>query len=190
MEPRTGEDWEPGVRQLPSVMALFQSPDNAERAVAELSLNGFTERDVSVVVFSAVPGSNPGRHGLFGFLQRGGLLGDTIDRSDGVSVMDGTSVGATFGGILGLVYGTRFVFGPISLGTLGMLLGGLVGFVIDRLIPEKRRDQLETSLIAGLVLVQVDSPVGARVEAAKRVLKGHHPKQMADLPGHDQGLSE
>jgi hypothetical protein len=70
-----------------------QTPIAAEKAVAELSLNGFTEKDVSIVLFSAVPPPKEGAGGLVGWLSRGGFLGDTIDRSDGISVMDGVGVG-------------------------------------------------------------------------------------------------
>jgi outer membrane lipoprotein SlyB len=161
-------------------MALFQSTEAAERAVLELSLNGFTEKDVDMVLFSGLPSDTP--RGLIEWLSRGGALGDTIDRSDGVSVMDGMGMGAVFGGLLGIGLGSRWRLGPVVWSTLGMLGGGLLGLLVDRLIPEKRRDQLETRLMRGLVLIQVSSPVAERVEAAKRVLKASHAKQMADLP--------
>lgn len=174
---------------MPAVMALFQSPDHAERAVAELSLNGFTEKDVSMVIFSATRRSPTGGKGFLSWLGRGGLLGDSIDRSDGVSVMDGACVGAVFGGLLGLVYGVLWVYGPIALGTLGLLAGGIVGIVVDRLIPEKRRDQLETSLIPGLIMIQVEHVLAERAEAAKRVLQANQAKQMADLPASQSARS-
>lgn len=171
-------------------MALYQSPDHAERAIAELCRNGFTEQEISLVVFSALAPTKPEHTGLLGFFARGGPLGDTIDRADGVSVMDGTSVGAVLLGLVGLVFGSRWQYGPIAGSTLGMLVGGLAGFLLDRLIPERRREQLETALMNGLILVEVESPAGRRVEMAKRVLRGHHPKQMADLPAHDDTETE
>lgn len=168
-----------------AVMALFQSETDAELAVSELSLIGFTEKDVAMVIFSAVAQPKPGGSGLLGWLARGGLLGDTMDRTDGVSVMDGTSVAAVFGGVLGIVFGSRWVYGPVTLGTLGMLGGGLLGFLIDRLIPEKRRDEYESSLIPGMILLEVSSSAADRLEAASRVLKRRGAKQLAMLPEHD-----
>ncbi|HLN62081.1 MAG TPA: hypothetical protein VK464_11070 [Symbiobacteriaceae bacterium] len=165
---------------MPAVMGLFQSTEQAERAVVELSLNGFTEKDVALVLFSALPSKKP--RGLLEWLSRGGALGDTIDKSDGVSVMDGIGIGAVFGGLLGITLGSRWHLGPVVWATLGMLGGGMLGLLVDRLIPEKRRDQLESSLIAGLILLQVSSPVAERLELARRILKGAHVKQMADLP--------
>jgi hypothetical protein len=172
-------------------MALFQTLEHVERAVAELSLNGFTEKDVDVVIFSAKAEPRPGKSGFLGWLSRGGPLGDTVDRSDGVSVMDGVSVGAVMVGLLGLVFGSRWRLGPVTYGTFGMLLGGLIGLLCDRLIPEKRRDQLELARVQGLILVQVRSNVAARAEAAQRLLEGNHAKQVAVIPTHDaeQSLS-
>ncbi len=161
-------------------MGLFQSTEQAERAVAELSLNGFTEKDVAMVLFSALPTAKP--KGVLEWLSRGGALGDTIDKSDGISQMDGVGVGAVFGGLLGITLGSRWRLGPVVWSTLGMLGGGITGWIVDRLIPEKRRDQLEASLIRGLILLQVTAPVAERIDLAKTILKGAHVKQMADLP--------
>jgi hypothetical protein len=99
--------------------------------------------------------------------------------------MDGVSVGAVMVGILGLVFGSRWRLGPVAYGTFGMLLGGLIGLLFDRLIPEKRRDQFELARVQGLILVEVRSNVATRVEAAKRLLEGNNAKQVAVLPAHD-----
>jgi len=162
-------------------MALFQAPDNAELAVLELSLNGFTEKDVGMVLFSTVPPASPGKGGLIGWLSRGGIFGDTIDRSDGISVMDGISIGAVMLGILGLVWGTVLAGGPVTWGTLGMLGGGLIGYIFDRLIPEKRRDQYEMSRIEGLVMLEVTTSASEQTDQVKRILEGHQVKQIAVL---------
>jgi hypothetical protein len=167
---------------VPTVLAIFQLPTHAEQAVAELSLNGFTEKDVAMVLFSAVPPSSPGKGGLLGWLQRGGALGDTIDRSDGVGVMDGVSIGAVMAGLLGLSWGSRMRYGPIAVGTVAMLAGGLLGYIVDRLIPEKRRDQYEMARIEGVVMLQISTPLAERAELIKRVLKSRGVKQMAELP--------
>lgn len=166
-------------------MALFQLPELAEQAVAELSLSGFTEKDVALVLFSAV--REPKSSGFLGRFMRGGVLGDTIDYSDGVSVMDGTGLGAVFGGLLGLTWGTRYPIGPVTMGTLGMLGGGLVGFLVDRLIPEKRRGLYEMSRMPGLIMVEVTALIKERAEEARRVLERHAPKQIAVVEGERAG---
>ncbi|HWI61437.1 MAG TPA: hypothetical protein VNT75_06355 [Symbiobacteriaceae bacterium] len=164
---------------MPTIMALFQLPELAEEAVAELSLNGFTANDVALVLFSALPEAKP--RGLMGWLSRGGIFGDTIDRSDGVSVMDGICVGAVFAGILGLAWGAKTALGPVTVGTLAMLGGGIVGFIVDRLIPEKRRDLYELARIPGVVLVEVTAAATEQAETAHILLKRHQPKQIAIL---------
>lgn len=167
---------------MPAVIAVFQSPESAEQAVSELSLNGFTEKDVAMVLFSAISPTDSGRGGILGWLSRGGVLGDTLDRSDGVSVMDGISIGSVILGLIGLVWGSRSYYGPVAMGTLGMLLGGIVGLLVDRLIPEKRRDMYETARIPGLIMLQVTSSAADRVKAAKQILERNQAKQVAELP--------
>lgn len=115
-------------------------------------------KDVSVVIFSAVRSRRPGKPGLLGWLGRGGLLRDTIDRSDGISVLDGIGVGALIGS-----------------------LGGVIGYLCDRLIPEKRRDQPETAAILSLIMVQVTCLTRARSRSVRRLLKANNAKQMAVL---------
>ncbi|HLN65353.1 MAG TPA: hypothetical protein VK464_27845, partial [Symbiobacteriaceae bacterium] len=124
---------------MPTVMALFQHAHDAERAISELSLIGFTEKDVSMVMFSANPASHPGKKGFMGWLSRGGLLGDTVDSTDGISVLDGTGVGAVICSLIGTILGSEWRYGPVATGTAGLVAGGIIGFLIDRLIPEKRR---------------------------------------------------
>lgn len=164
---------------MPTILGLFQAADLAEQAVAELSLNGFTEKDVGIVLFSAVAPPRPGGTGLVGWLQRGGLLGDTLDHADGVSVMDGISIGAVLLGVLGLVWGSRLGPGPVALATLGMLGGGLIGYICDRLIPEKRRDLYDSARIDGLIMIKVTSPVASRSEEARAILERAMAKQVA-----------
>jgi hypothetical protein len=167
-------------------MAIFQLPEHAEAAVAELSLNGFTEKHVAMVLFSAIAPPPSGKAGLIGWLSSGGALGDTIDRSDGVGVMDGIGLGAVIAGLVGMVWGSRLRYGPIAIGTLAMLFGGLVGYFVDRLIPERRRGQYEMNRIPGVVMLQITAPQAERAQLVKHVLKANGVKQVAEIP--DFGL--
>lgn len=167
---------------MPVVMALFDNPTDAERAVSELSLNGFTEKDVSVVLFKAFPTPWARKHGLLGWLMRGGLLGDTIDRADGKSFMDGTGVGAVVGALLGMVYGSLWRYGPIAASTGGLLAGGLLGYLVDRLIPEKRREQMDHPRARGSILVRVRCPTTTKGNAVRRLLKSNQARELVVLP--------
>ncbi|MGE5674779.1 MAG: hypothetical protein ACM3XM_13060 [Mycobacterium leprae] len=169
---------------MPTVMALFQSNLDTERAIAELSLNGFSEKDVALVIFSALQPPKKQR-GLLSWLARGGFLGDTLDSSDGRSVMDGVGVGGLIGTLAGLIYGSLWRYGPITGAVLGLLGGGLIGYVLDCVIPDRRKDQFETALNDGMLLVQVNALVGARAEEAMRIMNGNNAKQVAVLPVPD-----
>jgi len=172
---------------LPTIMALFQSPFDAERAVSELSLNGFAPDDVSILVFETVKAKDPARDGLLAWLSRGGALGDTADRSDGVTALDGTGVGAVFGGLVGTALGSLSRGGPVIGMTGGMMLGGLVGYLIDRLVPERRRGLREVKELDGLILVRVAIREPERMAGVQRLLRENNAKQLADLPQTQAG---
>lgn len=167
------------------VMAIFQTTHDVERAVAELSVNGFSEKDVALIIFSPVPAEAKG--GLLGWLARGGLLGDTIDQSDGVSAMDGIATGAVIGCLLGMVWGSHWRWGPIAWATLGLMIGGIVGLILDWLIPEKRRGEADLGRGRGLMLVQVTALVADRASAARRLLEANNAQQIVVLPGSGGG---
>jgi hypothetical protein len=160
-------------------MALFHEPDDVEAAIAELSLNGFTEKDVSVVIFEAAPPPKIRGSGLAGWLARGGFFGDTIDRSDGISRMDGIGVGAMIGCLLGVVFGSQWRFGPVATGTAGLLLGGLIGLMVDRLIPEQGYERRESGVVDGLMLVKVSIPSSKQPHSIKQLLERNGANQLA-----------
>lgn len=87
--------------------------------------------------------------GLLGWLRQGGALGDTMYRADNVSLMDGTAAGATIFALLGLVYGSVWPMGPIAGGTLGVLVGGSVGWLLDQLVRERRSRGSAAQRLAG-----------------------------------------
>ncbi len=118
----------------------------------------------------------PPSPGLLGWLQRGGVLGDTLVRSDGISVLDGAVAGATIGGLGGIIAGATFTAGPVALGALGILGGGLAGYLADLAIPERSSPEhaaLAESLPfgAGALLLQVDCPTPAAADAVELILR-------------------
>lgn len=116
--------------------------------------------------------------GLTGWLMGGGFFGDTIQRSDGASVMDGVAAGATLGGLAGVIFGSAYIAGPVTLGVLGILGGGLVGYLLDLVI---HRDKRKPPGLAGekastLVLVDCESP--ARADGAEQVLRENQAREI------------
>lgn len=104
-----------------------------------------------------------------------------MDRSDGISVLDGTAVGAVIFSLVGIILGSQWRMGPIAAATGGLLLGGLLGYIVDCLIPEKRLEQRELRLLPGLVLVQVSTTDSDRAKEAERLLRDGEAKQLTVL---------
>ena len=164
---------------MPKVIGLFQSQFRVDRCVAELELHGFTAAEVGLVLFSARPRKPKG---LIDWITSGGLFGDTMDQSDGVSVMDGMTVAASIGALWGVVWGSRLALGPITWGFIGLLGGGVVGLLLDLLIPERRAARYETRQQKGLIQVEVTAPDPERSRQARSIIERNKPDQMADIP--------
>jgi hypothetical protein len=163
---------------LPRLIGLFQSQFKVDRCITELELHGFTANELSVILFSADRSQQQGR-GLLAWIANGGVFGDTMDQSDGVSVMDGMTVAAAVGALWGVVWGSRMAWGPINVGLLGILAGGLVGYIVDRLIPEKRRGAYQTSKLKGFIQIEVVTDNPERINLVQKIFTRNKPDQSA-----------
>jgi uncharacterized protein YcfJ len=155
---------------MPTVIGLFRSSYELEKAVQQLMSQRFQGSQMRVVPMQETEAA-PKPKGFLGFLSRGGLLGDTLDRSDGTSVMDGTCAGATVGGLAGVIMGAAVLPGPVALGVAGILGGGLLGFLVDRIIPANRRQEYAKALRMGSTLLHVRCLNDREVETAALILK-------------------
>lgn len=118
---------------MPTVAGLFLSSIELEKAVLHLlseQVDG-TQLQVTPLHLTAKAAKPTG---FISWMMMGGAFGDTIHRSDGKSVMDGVATGATLGGLTGVIAGAAVLPGPVVLGVLGILGGGLIGFGMDVLI--------------------------------------------------------
>lgn len=165
---------------MPRVIGLFQSQFRVDLCVGNLESHGFTASDVGIILFSVGERQKP--TGLLGWISQGGLFGDTMDQSDGLSTMDGMTVAAAIGALWGIVWGSRLPWGPITVGLFGLLAGGLVGLIIDRLIPEKRRDLYHTNRLQGLILVEVITGDLDRSRIVEQIMKRSQADQVAISP--------
>ncbi|MFZ5824297.1 MAG: hypothetical protein ACOY94_08220 [Bacillota bacterium] len=142
-----------------------------ERAVLALKQAGFSGADFRWINLQPEPGAQEPK-GFLAFLRRGGFLGDTQYRSDNASLMDGTAAGATIAALLGIVYGSVLRMGPITGGTIGVLVGGLVGWLLDQWIQEKRsRNSLAQRLAQYGCLVLVTCKDEHRIVEAEKALR-------------------
>jgi hypothetical protein len=96
---------------MPTVIGLFRSSYELEKAVLQLMSQQFQGTQLRVVPMQEMEAA-PQPKGIRGFLMRGGFLGDTLDRTDGTSVMDGIAAGATIGGLAGIIAGAAILPGP------------------------------------------------------------------------------
>jgi len=86
--------------------------------------------------------------------------------------MDGATAGATIFSLLGMVYGSVLPVGPIGGSVLGLLLGGWVGWRLDRWIGKghSRKEGTEELHRLGCI-VQVRCMNEERVQAARAALQ-------------------
>ena len=149
------------------VIGRFQDADKAERAVADLKREGFSDRDVSLVA------KDP---------RTGKIEKHTADQGDRGhdSLWDGTAIGAGVGAGAGLLatagllvipgIGPILALGPLA-ATLGMgAAGGLAGAFIDWGVPANEGHRLQQDVERGEAIVLVDSPKSDR---AADILRRH-----------------
>lgn len=131
-----------------TVVGVFSSENEAERAVGSLRENGFRDQEISIVAKDRGNGRN-GR----------GREGQTM-QEDGIS--DGLASGAAWGGLAGLALGAGALAipglgpivaaGPIAAALTGAATGGLAGGLIDWGIPEESGRQLQEEVRQGRIL--------------------------------------
>lgn len=132
---------------------------------------GFSSGDITWINLECEPGPRQPR-GLLGFFRHGGFLGDTQYRADNASLMDGTAAGATIFALVGIVYGSVWRMGPIAGGTLGIVGGGLIGWLLDQWIREKRSNQSMSRRLAQYgCLVLISCRDQTRADQARSVLR-------------------
>ncbi|HHV17425.1 MAG TPA: hypothetical protein GXZ27_00975 [Thermoanaerobacterales bacterium] len=134
-----------------TVIGVFDSYDQAEKAVAELRQSGYDTNEISIVA--------KGEQGQNG----GAEEGDTTLGMD--TVVGGTTTGGVLGGLAGLAMGAGALaipgFGPIiAAGPIAGLLsgaatGGVAGGLIDWGIPEEQGKHYEDEVKKGKILAAV-----------------------------------
>jgi uncharacterized membrane-anchored protein len=78
---------------------------------------------------------------------------DTIHSADGLSLLDLSVILAAFFGIFGGVYGFILEWGPLLWGLIGILVGGLLGFLIKMYTTKKYGDRQSDKRGSEVVLI-------------------------------------
>ena len=164
-----------------TVVALFQSQVDAERAIQRLKNEGFSENQIGVAMKDRQ--------------QQKDLIEGT-----GTQAAEGATAGAIGGGVLGGVVGLLAGVGALAIpgvgpiiagGTLastlagagiGAAAGGLLGALVGMGVPEEDARHFDQGFQAGGTLVTVDA--GNRVEEARTCLH----ESGADLGSRHRGI--
>ncbi len=146
-----------------SVVGLFQSKEQAEKAANDLRNKGFTENEISVV---AKDDNQQGR--------------EEGNRYTNQRVGDGTAMGAGIGGAAGLLasagalaipgIGPILAIGPLAATLTGAVGGGIAGGLVDFGIPEERGRHYEEQVKQGRILAAIKTSDN-KVEEAARILR-------------------
>ncbi len=108
---------------------------------------------------------------------------DTIHHADGVSMVDGGAILGSAGMVLGVIYGFVLEWGPIIWGLLGLAGGFLGGLLLDISFSKLKHSKARRSENDGelFLMVQCDSH---QVEQVKKTLWDHLALGVAVLPGN------
>lgn len=152
-----------------TVLGVFDSPDQAERAASELQKEGFDRKEISIV---AKEDSARGRSD-----DRGGDRGGTTMKS---SISGGVTTGGAIGGAAGLLAGVGALAipgigplvaaGPIAAVLSGAVTGGVAGGLIDWGIPEESGRKYEQRVKEGKIVAAVRTD-DDKVEDAADVMR-------------------
>ncbi len=124
------------------VISSFKHSACVELAITELEQNGITREKILAVPLEKK--------------KKEGKLFDTINRADGVSLFDLAAALGTIFMVLGVIYGYKWVWGPIIWGLIGLAGGSAVGFLIDLFIVLSRRQKGSSTAGSEDIVVMVN----------------------------------
>ncbi len=156
-----------------TVVGVFQTEENAERAVDKLRSRGW-DQNISILARDEQQEGGRGRGEAGG--RRGQMTGRQQDLSEGVAT------GGALGGLAGLAataglmtipgVGPVLAAGPIATTLTGVVTGGLAGGLIDYGIPEEEGRRYEEDVKRGRILTMVRTDEN-RARDAEEILREH-----------------
>ncbi|WP_163538706.1 hypothetical protein [Gracilibacillus sp. YIM 98692] len=99
-----------------------------------------------------------------------GRLFDTIHRSDGISMVDLAFILGTIGMLLGIIYGYVHTWGPIFLGFMGLMIGFIIGVIIKYFYIKRKEIKNRETKIEVFLTVKCHEK---QHETIKRILWEH-----------------
>jgi hypothetical protein len=101
------------------VVAGFESNDFLEIAICHLTTDVVTEKDIVVIPIESKTKLDAN-------------VLDTLNYSDGISLIDGITACGMLGMLSGVIYGSQVRIGPVAIGLIGGVIGCIVGYLLDR----------------------------------------------------------
>lgn len=136
-----------------TVVGVFKSEGQAEKAVSQLRRHDVDQREISIVAKD--------RRGQGGGGDREGRQGGMTSLA-GEDIGEGVTAGGTIGGLAGLLVGAGalaipglgpiIAAGPIAGALSGAVTGGIAGGLVDFGIPEERGREYEEEVRRGNIL--------------------------------------
>jgi len=150
--------------------AIFRTQEDLEGAVNHLVENGYTHSELST--FTSHKGSL--------LDHRGSLKESKIGEGLLLGIIVGALSGAIYGWSTDYQFFTPFrafpmprFFSLVLLAVVWGFVGGVLGLLIGRSIPEYKEEKYETNLENGTILLMVKVAEAARARLARRVFKAH-----------------
>jgi hypothetical protein len=153
---------------MSSVIGVFDTRDQAERAVNEIRESGYQESEISLMAKQGQEATGELHKDGGNEYEEDEFYGDEVNNQEGNSgftgqnITDGTATGGTIGGVAGLLAGAGALAipgigpvvaaGPIAAGLSGAVSGGLAGALVDYGIPEEVGQNYEEHLRSGSML--------------------------------------
>jgi hypothetical protein len=138
-----------------TIVGVFRSKANAEKAVSDLRSKGFKDNEINIIAKEAEKGGTRGGEGMLGGLKS----------FAGEDVGGGIATGGTIGGIAGLLAGVGalsipgigpiIAAGPIAAALSGAVTGGVAGGLLDFGIPQERGRHYEDRVKEGNIVALV-----------------------------------
>lgn len=137
---------------MSTVIGVFDSKNNAEKAVDQIREAGITDDKISLAAKDDRSNENNNDN-------NGGFMNQDLTT--------GATTGGALGGAAGLMAGVGalaipglgpiLAVGPIAAGLTGVAAGGLTGSLVDMGIPQERGDYYENEVRSGKILAAVET---------------------------------
>ncbi len=139
------------------IVSTFRYSIGLEKAVTALEMKGVKKQDILAIPMDK-RGESP-------------QLFDTMNQSDGLSLLDLSFILGSFFALLGAIYGFNLYWGPVIWGLIGFVVGAAAGLLIKLLLNKKYLEDRSQTTDSEVVLI-IDCQAN-EAETIKKVLWEH-----------------